>query len=119
MFKKKLEMNKEQLRDIILETIVEALTNNDMAMHLFGATHGKIKLSKDKQGCRYLCIERLQTDYNKELEIVHKRIERQIKLYYKLSQKIELLMEHLNIKFETVDEKPSVPEHLIIKKKKA
>ena len=59
-----------------------------------------------------------EIDYGKEIYLLHGRIDLQIKLYYKLSQKIELLMEHLNIKFETVDEKPSVPEHLIIIKKK-
>ncbi len=117
MFKKQVETNKEQLRDIILETVVDALKSVSGGNSIFNTDQGKIHYKKDQFGTRSLSIDRLQIDCKEEIEIVHKRIERQIKLFTKLSQKIGLLMEHLNIKFEIVDEKPSVPEHLISKKK--
>lgn len=119
MFEKKSKMNKEQLRDLILETVADALNSVADPKSLFRKDQGKIIVTKDRFGARSLSIERLQTDYNKEISCLYIRLDSKARHIRWLSDRINLLMDHLKVEIKTIDAIPSVPEHeIIITKKK-
>ena len=119
MFEKKSEMNKEQLREIIIKTVADALNGVLDPSSFFSKDQGNIIGKKDRYGNMSLSIERLQTDYDKEISRLYIRLDSKARHIRCLSDRINLLMDHLKVEIKTIDAIPSVPEHdIIIKRKK-